>query len=363
MIIYKLLTLLILTIIFLFLRILFRFTYIIENIYSRFFYKNISLVLSKISSIFPFSLSEILIPILISLIIFFIVKNYKNIITSIKLSPLYFAFNSLFIIIATILIVIIIFTTFWGLNYYRKPLLSYQKEDYSLSEENLLKLAYILSGEANLLKKEITENNINYTTSKINDIVYGEYKNVFNEYPFLEMHYSKAKPIGVSELFLYFNISGIYSPFTSEANFNKLVPQFSMPFVISHEMSHQIGIAYEDEANFLAYISCYNSNDKYMNYSAAFMGLLYVMSALDKNDAYKQFLSSINEDVINDIKYYYSFWKKYDKPISTVASKINDTYLKANNQKDGVKSYSRVVRLLAYYRSKNNIENNFYKAN
>lgn len=216
-----------------------------------------------------------------------------------------------------------------------------------------------MSDEANLLKTEIIEDNINYTTPEINNIVYYEYKNVFDEYPFLEMKYSKAKPIGVSKLFLYFNVSGIYSPFTSEANFNKLVPKFSMPFVISHELSHQIGIAYEDEANFLAYLACYNSNDKYMKYSAAFMGLLYVMSALDKNDDYKKFIASINEDVIRDIKTYYSFWKQYDKLVASVASKINDAYLKANNQKDGVKSYSRVVRLLAYYRLKNTTENTF----
>jgi len=356
-VIYKLLTLLALIITFIFLRVSSRFTDIIENVYARHFYKNISLILSKISSIFPFSLSEILIPVFISLIILLIVKNYKNIITSLKLCPFYFTLSSLFIIAVTVLGVLIIFISSWGLNYYRKPLLSYQKEAYSLHQEDLLKLAYILSSEASLLKSEIMESDINYTTSEINDLVYDEYKNVFDEYPFLEMKYSKAKPIGVSKLFLYFNISGIYSPFTSEANFNKLVPKFSMPFVISHEVSHQIGIAYEDEANFLAYLACYNSNDKYMNYSAAFMGLLYVMSALDKNDDYKQFINSVNEDVIKDIKYYYSFWQKYDKPIASVASKINDTYLKANNQKDGIKSYSRVVRLLAYYRLKNSTEN------
>ncbi|WP_276929276.1 DUF3810 family protein, partial [Herbinix luporum] len=46
------------------------------------------------------------------------------------------------------------------------------------------------------------------------------------------------------------------------------------------------------------------------------------------------------------------YWAKYeDTVVSTVSNKINDTYLKANAQSDGVKSYGRMVDLLlAKYR-------------
>ena len=44
------------------------------------------------------------------------------------------------------------------------------------------------------------------------------------------------------------------------------------------------------------------------------------------------------------------FWDKYEGKAAEAASKMNDTYLKLNQQKDGVKSYGRVVDLmLAYY--------------
>ena len=61
-------------------------------------------------------------------------------------------------------------------------------------------------------------------------------------------NYSKAKIILNSKLLSYTNITGIYSPFTGEANINTNQPSTSIPFTILHEMAHQrgygIGLAY-----------------------------------------------------------------------------------------------------------------------
>lgn len=45
------------------------------------------------------------------------------------------------------------------------------------------------------------------------------------------------------------------------------------------------------------------------------------------------------------------FWEKYDSPVAEVSDQINDSYLKANGQEDGVASYDRMVELiLTYYK-------------
>ena len=42
-----------------------------------------------------------------------------------------------------------------------------------------------------------------------------------------------------------------------------------------------------------------------------------------------------------------AYWHKYDnRVITTLSDKLNDTYLKVNNQTDGVKSYGRMLDLL-----------------
>ena len=48
------------------------------------------------------------------------------------------------------------------------------------------------------------------------------------------------------------------------------------------------------------------------------------------------------------------YWKQFENTvISNTANKINDVYLKINNQEDGVQSYGRMVDLLlAEYRQR-----------
>ena len=40
------------------------------------------------------------------------------------------------------------------------------------------------------------------------------------------------------------------------------------------------------------------------------------------------------------------FWQQYETPVGEVAQKANDAYLRANKQRDGVRSYGRMVDLL-----------------
>lgn len=333
-------------------KLLTNFTYIIEYIYSQKIYKVITTILSKLTSILPFSIAEIFIALSFIFIAFLIFKNYASILVLLKTKPLDFIIKSIFYLVSSLLIIYIIFMSIWGLNYYRLPLKAYN-ENYKPTAKDIEKLSKIFIEEANYLKKEIDKPDYIYSVEEINNYIYKNYEVIFNDYSFLNVNYSKPKPIISSKLFLMLQITGIYSPFTSEANFNKMIPNIALPFTIAHEISHQIGISYEDEANFLAYMACFKSDDLYIKYSATFMALLYTLSALDKDEEYKKIISKISDEVLKDIKDYYSFWSKYNnKPLSKISTKVNDTYLKANNQKQGVKSYSEVVNLLAYYRLK-----------
>ena len=60
-------------------------------------------------------------------------------------------------------------------------------------------------------------------------------------------------------------------------------------------------------------------------------------------------ISNLNEKTKEEIRYNYEFWNQYRGQLSNISHKVNDTYLKANNQIHGIKSYSRVVKLLIYY--------------
>ena len=131
-------------------------------------------------------------------------------------------------------------------------------------------------------------------------------------------------------------------PFTMEANVNVDIADYSIPVTMLHELAHQRGFMREDEANFIAYLAGMNSDNLEIMYSSTMLALIISGNVLYGQDGIKK-----------DIRANTEYWSKYeDTVISTVSTKINDTYLKANAQADGVKSYGRMVDLLlAKYRA------------
>ena len=210
--------------------------------------------------------------------------------------------------------------------------------------------------ECNKTKKEVNTSNSDMKNDikSIKDMI-SKLENGYDNVELLNLNnlgnYSKAKIILNSKLLSYTNITGIYSPFTGEANINTNQPNTSIPFTILHEMAHQRGYANESEANFLAYLACINNKDIYVKYSGYFMALKYTASALSKVDyeSFKYLTENIDDDVLKDLRDYFKFWEKYEGKTSQVSDNMNNVYLKSNKVKEGTRSYGKVVDLLLLY--------------
>ena len=146
----------------------------------------------------------------------------------------------------------------------------------------------------------------------------------------------------------YTGITGIYMPYTGEANVNYNIPSFMWASTAAHEMAHQRGFAREDEANFIAYLVCISSEEEDIQYSGVFLALIYSMNALYNEDqkGYFELRDKYSQGLLRDMKYNGDFWDKYQGMAEEISSNINDGYLKGNRQEDGVKSYGRMVDLL-----------------
>ena len=81
---------------------------------------------------------------------------------------------------------------------------------------------------------------------------------------------------------------GYYFPFSMEANYNRQMYITNMPVTMCHELSHLKGFILEDEANFIGYLACVDSEDPFFRYSA----YLSVIGYLDRD-----FIKAIGEDV------------------------------------------------------------------
>ncbi|OPJ60488.1 DUF3810 domain-containing protein [Clostridium oryzae] len=329
-----------------------RYPQAVEKFYSNSIDRIIRQILSTITGPFLFSVAEILVITLSIILLFMIIIT---VMATVKGGII----KKLINLLAYTSALYVLFMICWGFNYDRIGFdkiagLHVQKS----SERQLEELCSALIYKANSLRTQVGEN------SKGVMYIKGGYKAAFKAAPLgykelsktysdLGGKYGKPKPIMLSKYMSYSGITGIYIPYTGEANVNVNNTDLMLPCTVLHEMAHQRGFAPEDEANYIAYLACMRHPYKYFQYSGTMLALEYSMDALYDKDAaaYKKLVNLYSPAVERDLKYENEFWNKYNGKVQDTCNQVNNTYLKSNGQTDGVESYGRMVDLLlAQYR-------------
>lgn len=311
----------------------------------------------RISSVLPFSLCEILLYIVIILaavgIVFTVIHFIKG-----KGRRKSLMMRVLAVVVCFAVSVFMVFTLFCGINYSRTPFSAvsgFTVETYTAQELADL-CVYILKNANYAAQKIETDEALTVQLDgKINlDEECKKAMNLLGEkYNSLSGFYPNAKAVIASEGMSYMKILGMYTPFTIEANYNANAPDFAKPFTVCHELSHLKGFMREDEANFIAYLACTGSDNVYLQYAGWVYALIYAANALYSAagaDIYNELMSYADEKIIAEFSANSAYWKKYETPVATVATSVNDTYLKSQGQSDGKKSYGRFVDLMISYR-------------
>ena len=156
------------------------------------------------------------------------------------------------------------------------------------------------------------------------------------------------KPALASRAMSLVGISGIYFPFTGEPHVNAELPACQLPFVACHEIAHRLGFAREDEANFLAWLACRDHPDADFRYAGALAALRHALAVLALVDpaAFAVERERLAEPVLRDLRDLEAFWSRWRGPLAELGSAVNDAYLTAQGELEGVASYGRVVDLL-----------------
>ena len=328
---------------------------LIEKGYSQTVYPTLSQGMNRVSGVFPFSLFEMMfcgVLIGVAFLTLMVIRRLWNR-TGLKVHPQ----RALYFGVLAVLGGVLLFNTLWGLNYYREPLanrLGITMRQHSVSE--LKTVCKKLIEESNLLSVKVNRNSDEVmAVSGSRDAVLKRtaigYREAGLKYPIFRTVYGYPKQVLFSDTMAWIGISGIYSPFTAEPNVNALLPASTLPFTAMHEMGHLYGFAREDEANFVAWLTCRMHPDTDYQYSGALMGTIYAMNALYESDpaAWSQLKKTYSPLVNADMKANNAFWKRYEGPAERIHNRINDGYLKANGQLEGVRSYGRMVDLLLEY--------------
>lgn len=314
--------------------------------YSVTVYSFLKNTVGRACGLFPFSLSEAGLYLLSAACVYQLIHSFRQ--------PLFLLKKAFFL--SSLLF--FIYTINCGINYYRTPFSVEagfsEKLAEGSSQRDLYELCEFLVQKVNenIPQETDPDRSLSYFQS-MGQLGREAMSGLGNEFPQLGGWYPFPKPLINSRLLSVQQLTGIYSPFTIEANYNREIPFYNIPHTICHELSHLKGYMREDEANFIGYLACIGSEDTAFRYSGYLTGWVYAGNALAQADfdGYRRLYGQLDPQAVQDLGENNAFWDRFKGKVAEASAKMNDTYLKAHSQTDGIKSYGRMVDLmLAYYR-------------
>ena len=328
-----------------------------SDFFNRYVSSLLRAILAHLTNILPFSLAELallLLPLWVVLLARLILKHYGDSARELL--------SGIVCIFSVIAIVFSIFTVGFAPAYRGSTLdkkLELERCDVSAEElyNTATELIELLNTEvSNIAYAADGFSIMPYSRDEMNRKLIDAYDGICEEYGFIQRLNSRLKPVMLSEAMSYTHITGVYTFFTGEANINVAFPDYTIPYTAAHELSHQRGIARENEANFMAFLVCAESDDSYIRYCAYLNLYEYVASALGQADEtlYAKAYAKLPACVKSELAAYSDFYDKYrESTVSEVSETVNNTFLIIHGT-EGTKSYGMVVDLaVAYFKADN----------
>ncbi len=326
-----------------------------EYAVSRGIFRIIGFPLQWIMSALPFSVTELAVilalPLLLTLSTVWITRIIKNQ-SKLRIIEKGMRFTAWCVSLA-----LLIFMVMHGANYYRTPLSELLLlPDREYTAEDLYNITCHIADKAAKTREALNEDEngcaeFTVSQSEILSLADNCYDNISKKYTFLKTAVWRVKPVALSHLWSYTATTGVYCPWTSEANVNTDVPDYSIPHTAAHEIAHTMGIAKENECNFIAWLACSTSEIADFEYSGYLTAYIHCNNALYKADTelWKKAREHCSEGMLRDLKAQNAYWNKFKGEVMETSQSFNDSFIKANRDKNGVLSYNLMVELLLRY--------------
>lgn len=339
------------------------------NAYSHYVYRVLSLGIGSVTGLLPFSVVELLLYATILFVLFDFVKQLRRAIRAAVARPLRRFLGHLFLILSTLLV---LYVFLCGINYHRTSFsqeaglsVTLDERGTVYDEADLIALCDYLVTEINATEAQLDVPFIGQTMETPKPSAAWLWlagrtgqramEKLGQRYRRLSGHYPFPKPILNTWLLSVQQTTGVYSPFTVEANYNRNIAYYDIPFIICHELSHLRGYMQEEEANFIGVLATIGADDLYFNYSGYVSAWVYAGNALARIDstAFATLYARINARTRQDMLYNNAYWKQFEGKPAEAHEQLNDAYLKIQGQATGVRSYGHVTDLMLEYFAKN----------
>jgi hypothetical protein len=229
----------------------------------------------------------------------------------------------------------------WGLNYHRQSLESKLQIDSSRTKPDALdQFARRAAVEINRLY--LQKQKLAYDEVRARDEAVRRVATVvaaIDGRDWAAPH--RLKVSGLASLWFHMaGIDGVFNPFPQEPIISNSLLDIERPFVMTHELAHVRGYPDEGEANAIAVFATIVSSDPNFQYSGWLSIWLYLRT--------RELDQLLDAGPRADLQRIFDRFRIEQVPwVSSFQTALLDLFLKANSVEQGVRSYSRVVKLAA----------------
>ena len=316
-----------------------RYSVPMADFYAQKCYPVISAVLSRVASICPVSLEEVV-------VICFILAFLVVLIGSMIRKRGFFRWLGRTARVAMWLTVW--FYLGWGNNYFRTPLyprMGIERATFDKTEFERFLVRYTDA------LNDVAGSAVPMDRGTLEEDVKAFYSEKVTGYGYVPIHHwQHVKEPLLNPLYSSVRVLGYMGPFFCESQLNLDLLETEYPFTLAHEMAHLAGVTSEAEANWWAFAYCRQASSPFVRYSGYLGVLPYVASnaaALLPEAEYAAWADRLEPVVKADYATSRDYWDgKKVKLVDDIQRWMMDLYLKSNHVPEGAKDYAGVVGII-----------------
>jgi len=315
----------------------------VERFYTRGFYAAWQPVLTGASNALPFALLDVIVLAGVGSTIAAVVRFARRLAPGRRLRAVTrLAWSALALSAA----IYVSFLAAWGLNYEREPITARLRFDQSaVTPAAVAALAREAIGQANRLHDEAHRQGFAQWAA-LPAVMGPTFRaTVAHLVPQLNPRPGVPKWSLVALYFPYAGISGMTDPFALEIIVDRTQLPFERAFVTAHEWAHLAGWADEAEANFVGWLTCVRGRAPEA-YSGWLFAVMETLGAVPRPER-GVLAATLGAGPRADLAAIAARGRRVRPSLQMVSWRLYDRYLKANRVGEGVRSYDRVVTLLA----------------
>ncbi|MEZ4826432.1 MAG: DUF3810 domain-containing protein [Bacteroidia bacterium] len=307
----------------------------------------------------PFALIYVVVPLLLGLGIWLLIKSIKQPRGS---SFLHRMAGALFNLLAFGGGVLFLFYVLWGFNYYRAPVnqrigLKKLKMSEELIREELSRATKDLLEARAVLYTPDEAAPTQWKQREMESRMRKALTDVLRKEGYTTPGRVRARALYPKGLLMQLGASGIYIPFVFEGHVDAGMPPVTYPSTMVHEMAHGYGFGDEGTCNFWAWLACYQSDDPVIRYGGllGYWREVAVMYRMIDKDGYMALRADLPSGLIADLESINEAIKKYPGFFPQFSDEVYDSYLKNQGISEGMESYGQVVVWVAAWRERTSI--------